>query len=226
MRVLLNIDLGELPDEPEALWEAAHLANVACCGHAGDEVSMRRSCELALRFGTALGAHPSYEDRDGFGRRALPITPVAIGESILRQCTAFARIAAEFRLPVHHVKPHGALYHSASKSPEIAAAVVQAARTALGPVKVLAPPGSELLRAGATAGLELFPEGFADRGLRGDGTLIPRGEPGALIEDPALAAAQAWRLAATGRFATLCVHGDTPNAVAIARAVREALEGA
>lgn len=207
----LNIDVGELPDEPEELYVLATRVNVACGGHAGDDASMARAVELANRAGATVAAHPSYPDREGFGRRTLAISADALAASIAEQCARLRRYTA-FTI----VKPHGALYHDLGKYPELARAFLDA----VGDVAIVGPPSSPLrtLRAG-----RFIAEGFADRGYAADGSLLPRGTPGALIEDPARAAAAARALIARGDLDTICVHGDTPNAVAIARAVREVL---
>lgn len=222
--MLLNIDLGELPDEAEALYESAQLANVACGGHAGDDDSMRKAIELCRRHGTWLGAHPSYPDREGFGRRRVAITPAELRSRVTEQCTRLAALAKAAGDAPRFVKAHGALYHAAREDAEVAAALVAGSREALGDdVAFLGPPEGELRALVGRSRLAYLREGFANRGLRPDGSLVPRDLPGALIVDPAAAAAQAARLAASGRFDTLCVHGDTPGAVDIARAVRAVL---
>jgi UPF0271 protein len=220
--VTLNIDVGELPDEPEGLVDAADLLNVACGGHAGDETTIR--AVLARAGSRGVGAHPSYVDREGFGRtrQELPIDRLAA--QLVEQYGRLKRIAVEMGMHVGHVKPHGALYHAAAADPALADAVVGAAVDVLGPVVVLGPPEGELRRAAERRGLAYLREGFADRGLLPDGRLVPRGEPGALLTDPARAAAQARELARSGHFDTLCVHGDGPTALAVARAVRAALD--
>jgi 5-oxoprolinase (ATP-hydrolysing) subunit A len=224
-RVWLNVDLGELPGEPEALYECAHVANVACGGHAGDDDSMRRAVDLCARWGTALGAHPSYADRDGFGRKRIPMTGDALRAMAREQCLRLARIAGERGRPVVYVKPHGALYHDANGDSEAAGALVCGVMEALGVGVTLIGPGTGTLgETAARAGLAYAREGFADRGTRADGTLVPRGEAGALLTDPSAAAKQAKAFASGGAFDTLCVHGDTPGAVAIARAVRDVLD--
>ncbi len=217
--VLLDIDLGELAEEPEALYAAAHLANVACGGHAGDRASLARAAALARAHGTRLGAHPSFPDREGFGRRAIAMAPESLAESIRAQCALFASVAR-----AGHVKMHGALYHAIDRDEALARAVLGACREVLGPVDVLGPPGGATERAARALAMGWLREGFADRGLHPDGSLVPRGASGALIEDPQAAAAQAARLAASGDFDVLCVHGDGPSAVEVARAVREALD--
>lgn len=212
--VSLNIDLGELPDEPEELYRLATVANIACGGHAGDRASMERAVALSAKHGTRIAAHPSYPDREGFGRTTMAIEPEALGRSVEEQCRALASVAGTIAL----VKPHGALYHDLGKNPALADAFLAGVERALGPATIVGPPGSPL-----AARTRFVAEGFADRGYDGD-ALIPRGRPGALIEEPSRAAEQALSLAS--RVQTICVHGDTPNAVAIARAVRDALERA
>ena len=220
--MLLNIDLGELPGEPEGLYESAQIANVACGGHAGDEGSMRRAVELCRRHGTRLGAHPSFPDREGFGRRRMAISAVVLRQTVHEQCARLAAAAGE--VP-HYVKAHGALYHAAHADAVVAEALVEGVRSGLGSsVTFLGASGGELQRVVARAGLDYLREGFADRATRADGSLVPRHQPGALIVDPVAAAVQAVTLAASGHVDTVCIHGDTPGSEAIARSVRAALE--
>ena len=238
MRVTLNVDLGELPDEPEQLYAIATVVNVACGGHAGDAASMKRAVDLARAAGAEIAAHPSYPDRDGFGRKTMAIGLDALRESIEAQCAALQAIAGG---AVRAVKLHGALYHDAARDPAIAEAVLRGAMTGLGvrdearlrgageglranDVVWVGPAHGPLESIARAAGLGFVREAFADRGTLPDGSLVPRGQPGALIVDPSLAAAQAVALAKAGQIDTVCVHSDTPNAVAIARAVRSALE--
>jgi UPF0271 protein len=218
----LNVDAGELPDEPDELVALAHVVNVACGGHAGDRASMEHTLALCKQFGTEAGAHPSFPDREGFGRRAMTMAPQALLASVAEQCRALASVARGLALPLRFVKPHGALYHAANADRAVAEAVLWGAIDALGrDLTVLGPPSGMLRDVAAELGLGFAREGFADRGLRSDGSLVPRGEPGAMLVDPREAAAQATRLAAS--VDTICVHGDTPEALAIARAVRDAL---
>jgi UPF0271 protein len=224
MRVSLNIDAGELPDEPEALYALAHVLNIACGGHAGDPASMERVLRACTITGARAGAHPSYPDRQGFGRRTIAIDVPELEASIASQCALLRSCGKRVGSAIVHAKLHGALYHDAARHRAIAEACIRGIVAALGRVIVIGPAGSELERAARAAGCRFEREGFADRALRPDGSLVPRNEPGALIEDPILAAAQARRLARSGTVDTICVHGDTPGAVAIARAVREALE--
>lgn len=219
----LNIDLGELPNEPEVLFRLAHRVNVACGGHAGDAHTMRQACLAAKAAGALVGAHPSFEDRAGFGRRPLPVPPHELKDSVARQCRALLEAARSCGIAVSHVKPHGALYHEANRLPEIASALVEGVLASLGVVPIVGPSRGELRLAAERASLPYLREGFADRGTLPDGSLVPRGAPGALIYEPEAAASQARRLAHSGGFDTLCVHSDTPNAVNIATRVREAL---
>ena len=225
--VLVNIDLGELPDEAEALYECAHVANIACGGHAGDDATMGRAVDRCVARGVRIGAHPSYPDREGFGRRTMSMGPDALRASVADQCARLAGIVTGRGRAVDFVKAHGALYHAAQTDDAIAEAVLGGARLALGKsITVIGPAGGALAGAASRAGLSYAREGFADRATRVDGTLVTRGESGALVADPSAAAARAIFLMTEGNVETICVHGDTPGALAIARAVRAALDGA
>jgi UPF0271 protein len=220
MAVLLNIDAGELDDEAEELYVLAHLVNIACGGHAGDPRTMDRVLASCAHAGTLAGAHPSYPDREGFGRRAMKMQPDEIAESVASQCEALAERARRVGLRVTHVKANGALYHAANGDPAIAKAVVEGATRALGSVVFVGPATGEIARAAGG----ILRERFCDRAERPDGTLVPRSEPGALVTDPELCAARAREFLREKSADTVCVHGDTPGAVQIARAVREALD--
>jgi len=200
----------------------ARRLHIACGGHAGDAASMTRTIAVAKAHGVEIGAHPSYPDREHFGRHSMAIPSDALRASLEAQCRALASIAAELGIKVRSAKAHGALYHDTLSDPVRAEALLDAVTTALGDVAIVTQPGVLADHAGSR-GLVVLREGFADRGMLPDGRLIPRGKPGALIDDPAIAARQARVLAASGAFDTLCVHGDGPNALAVARAVREAL---
>lgn len=215
----LNVDAGEMPDEPEELYAVADVVNVACGGHAGDDASMAHVVACCTRFGTRVGAHPSYPDREGFGRRAMEMDDGALEASVGAQCHALAAHARPT-----HVKLHGALYHAANLDAAIARSALRGAHSALGAVTVIGPASGETASAARELGMPYAREGFADRGVRADGSLVPRGEPSAMIHDPARAAARAREIA--GGVDTICVHGDGPNALAIARAVRRALHPA
>ena len=218
----IELDAGELDDEPEALLAAVDRIHVACGGHAGDDASMRRTVRVAQAHGVEVGAHPSYPDRAGFGRVSLALEPSVAAAAVAAQCTALRTIAQALGVAVVSAKLHGALYHDVARDHALAAAVLDALVDALGAIEIVSGPGAlaELARA---RGLIVRREGFADRGLLPDGALIPRGQPGALIEDPGVAAAQARRLAASGTIDALCIHGDGANPLAIVRAVRRAL---
>jgi UPF0271 protein len=225
MRVRLNIDLGELAVEPVELYGYAHIANVACGGHAGDAASMRDAIRACRAHGARVGAHPSFPDREGFGRRFVRMDPGAIRATVAEQCARLVAAAAELGTRVEFVKPHGALYHAARDDAALAEALVSGATDALGPtITVIGAPAGALASASASAGLAYAREGFADRATRPDGTLVPRDQPGALLLEPAAARDRARDLARGGEVETICVHGDTPGAVAIARAVRAMLD--
>ncbi len=219
----LNVDAGELPDEPAELYALAHRVNVACGGHAGDPASMRRACQLAREGGAAVGAHPSYPDREHFGRRSVPIDRAALVAAVRAQCEALCTSAGEVGVTVGHVKLHGALYHDADADEGLALALVDAACEALGAPDVIARPGGATERAAHERGLRVLREGYADRGYDLDGNLLPRGVEGALLRDLDAVLSQCRELAASGRYDTLCVHGDGPSALEFAKGVRALL---
>jgi len=229
----LNADLGEGGGNDAAVMPWITSANIGCGGHAGDEATMRATVALAQAHGVAIGAHPGYADREHFGRRELDLSLAAVAVQVREQIEALARLA-----PVRHVKLHGALYHRAAHESAMAATIAEVVRMA-GRERVLyAPPGSELVRAGRTAGLTVAEEVFADRAYRRDGSLVPRGQPGAMIDEETMAAAQVLRMLREGvvrtvegeemRIAadTVCVHGDGARAAMLAKRLREALAAA
>lgn len=226
----LNADVGEsfgrwrLGDD-EALLPHLTSANVACGFHAGDPLTLRRTCEGAVRQGVVIGAQVGYRDLAGFGRRFIDVPPEELAADVLYQLSALDGIARAAGGGVAYLKPHGALYHAVTRDEGQARAVVDAV-LAYGGLPVLGLPGSLLLAIAAEAGLPALGEGFADRGYLPDGALVPRGEPGAMITDPAVAADQAVRLAGSGEIRSLCVHGDSAGAPEIAAAVRAALAAA
>jgi 5-oxoprolinase (ATP-hydrolysing) subunit A len=221
----LNVDLGELPGEPADLYGLATVVNVACGGHAGDKATMARAVSFALARGARVAAHPSYPDREGFGRKKMEIAPADLSASIEAQCAALQAIARRLGYPVAMVKPHGALYHDAAGDEAIAAAVIEGAARGLGAadLTVVGPPKGALLSEATRRGLRYAREGFADRAYRADGTLVPRSEAGALLTAIGACTRQAVALASSKTIETLCVHSDTPGAVEIAAAVRDAL---
>ena len=236
----LNADLGEtVAGEPtaddEAMFTVISSASIACGGHAGDAASLRAAVDRAARFGVAVGAHPSYPDPANFGRVPVAMAPEELTATVTAQLHALADAGADVR----YVKPHGALYHAVTADAAQADAVVAAISALverLGrPIAVLGLRG-EIERAARAAGLPFVLEAFLDRGYVADGSLVPRGAAGALLHDPAQVADRALRLAREGvveavdgttvpvEAASLCVHGDSPDAVAMARAVRAALD--
>jgi UPF0271 protein len=227
----LNADLGEgfgawrMADD-DRLLDIVTSANVACGFHAGDPSTMRRVCAGAAARGVVIGAQVGYRDLAGFGRRRIDYATDELRDDLLYQIGALAAFARAAGTRVAYVKPHGALYNTAVHDVHQAAAVVAAAGAVDRSMPVLGLPGSALLRLAGEAGLRPVAEGFADRRYRPDGTLAPRSEPGALLTGPDEVVGQALRLAGTGGVASLCLHGDTPGAVELARAVRAALADA
>jgi UPF0271 protein len=236
----LNSDLGEgfgawtLGDD-DALLEVVSSANVACGFHAGDPDILRRVCAVAAQRGVSVGAQVGYRDLAGFGRRSIDVEPPSLVNDVLYQIgalDAFARVAGT---RVRYVKPHGALYNRAVRDEQQAGAVVEAVALYDPSLPVLGLPGSALLRLASQAGLTAVEEAFADRGYTSQGTLVPRNQPGALLHDPAEVAARVVRMVSAGHVQSVdgqdvsvtarsvCVHGDTPGAVAMAVAVRKAL---
>ncbi|TQJ29776.1 5-oxoprolinase subunit PxpA [Microbacterium sp. SLBN-146] len=236
----LNADLGETVDgvptaDDDAMFAVVSSANIACGGHAGDAASMRASVERAARTGVAVGAHPSFPDPANFGRIDVRMPSGELETEVARQLARLVAAGADIR----YVKPHGALYHAVSRRIEDAAAVasaVAALSERLGRALPLLGMEGPIEAAARAAGLPFVREAFLDRGYRPDGTLVPRGEPGAVLQDPDAAAARALDLAHRGTLVTvegrelevdavsLCLHGDSPAAVAMASAVRAALE--
>ncbi|MFJ2112687.1 MULTISPECIES: LamB/YcsF family protein [unclassified Streptomyces] len=240
MAIDLNSDLGEgfgqwRSGDDDALLSIVTSANVACGFHAGDPTVMRRVCERAAERGVAIGAQVGYRDLAGFGRRFIDMDPAELVNDVLYQLAAldgFARVAGA---RVAYVKPHGALYNAIVHHEEQAAAVVEAVRLYDAGLPVLGLPGSAWLRRASGAGLGCVREAFADRAYTASGALVPRREPGAVLHDPGEIVARCLRLVTEGVIVavdgtevpvaadSLCVHGDTPGAVEIARLVREEL---
>lgn len=231
----LNADLGEGCGHDSELLEVVTSANVACGFHAGDPVTVAATVEAAVRRGVAVGAHPSYDDREGFGRR-----PVDLPEDHLRALLAFqvggvAAVAASVGGRVRYLKPHGALYNRAAVDARQATVVAEVAAGA--GLALLCPPGSRMQQAAEDAGVPTYTEAFADRRYAPDGALVPRGQPGAVITDVGAVVDQALSIVLDGVAPTasapapvaarsLCLHGDTPRAVELAVAVRDALVAA
>jgi UPF0271 protein len=239
----VNSDLGEsygvwtLGDD-EAMLTLVTSANVACGFHAGDPSVLRATCALAVQNDVAIGAQVSFPDLVGFGRRHVEMAPHELRDAVLYQLGALDAFAQVAGAEISYVKPHGALYHATSTHPTTARALVEAATEYDPSLAVLGPPDSELLAAADAAGLEAVAEAFADRAYRPDGGLASRRERGSVLTDPDEVAARAVRIATdnevvavdgsiiTVRARSICVHGDTPGAVDLARAVRAALDAA
>ena len=226
MAVDLNADVGEGFATDSALVSLVTSANVACGFHAGDEATMRAVCEASVAAGVAIGAHVSYRDREGFGRRDLAVDAETVAAETGEQIEALQAAATTAGGRVAYLKPHGALYHRASADSECAAALIAAAAEAAdGPLAVLGFPGSSLLARAREAGLLAVAEGFADRAYATDGTLRPRSEPGSVLSADE-AALQALALAQGrlgGGVRSICLHGDTDSAAELAAQVRGAL---
>lgn len=221
----LSADVGEgAPDEAE-LWPMLTSANVACGGHTGDEPSMREAARRASEYHVLLGAHPSYPDRENFGRKSLAIDAGTLRTSLIAQISALAAIA-----PLHHVKPHGALYNDAHKDRALAGVIVDAMRAVDPALALVAPDHSQMAAAARAAGLRVIREAFADRRYEPDGSLTPRSIPGSTLTVEE-AATQAALLASEGvviardgsritiAFDTLCIHADMEGAPARLRAI-------
>jgi len=239
----LNSDLGEgygrwaLGDDA-ALLEVVTSANVACGFHAGDPATIDRTVRTAVERGVAVGAQVSYPDLVGFGRREIDVPPDQLTADVLYQLGALEAFAKAAGSRVRYVKPHGALYNRIARDPVQAAAVVEAIRRYDPALPLLTLPGSVAMEAAGEAGIPSVGEGFADRAYTAEGRLVSRREPGAVLHDPEQVAARAVVMATEHRVEaaggeqvavevrSLCVHGDTPGAVDLARAVRTALEHA
>ena len=236
----LNADLGEgygpwSMGDDSAMLDLVTSANIACGGHASDPETMHRTLEAAKARAITVGAHPSYPDREGFGRRRLPATPGEIERFVAAQTGALIAIAALVGHPVRYVKPHGALANVASEDRAVAAAIVAAVRAIDPALALLAISGTVLEHVARDAGMRVFSEIFADRGYTPAGNLVPRGTPGAMIEDAGAAADRLVRFIDTGLMPTvggdpvpllaesICIHGDSAHAVSMARAVRDRL---
>jgi UPF0271 protein len=223
----LNADLGEgygrwsLGDDA-GLLEVITSANVACGYHAGDPATMRRTCAAAVERGVAIGAQVSYPDLMGFGRRFLDMAPTDLADAVVYQVGALRAMAAVAGGRVTYVKPHGALYHAVVHHEAQATAVVDAVAALGDGLVLLGLPNSAIEHAAARAGIGFLTEGFADRGYDANGRLVPRGQPGDLLVDPAAVAEQAVALLAW-RVDSICVHSDTPGAASLAAAARAAL---
>jgi UPF0271 protein len=221
MDIDLNADLGEGAGTDAELMPLITSANVCCGAHAGDPDTIRRTLVLAARHRVTIGAHPGYFDRDNFGRQDQTLSDVQVFNLCAYQIGALIGLARGTACEVRYVKPHGALYNQAHRDDEIALGVYEAARRFELPVIGL--PGGKVESICRRLGVPFFAEGFADRRYRPDGSLVPRTEPDAFVHDPDEAVKQVEWLTREKGVRTICVHGDNPEAVAFARAVREAL---
>ena len=228
----LNCDLAEGAPHDAAVMPLVTSANIACGGHAGDEATMAATVALARRHGVAIGAHPGHPDREHFGRRLLAIAPEAAAALVVEQVARLAAVAGE---PPRHVKLHGGLYHQVACDAALAAAVADGLAARWPDTILVAPAGSLLVSVARARGLAVAEEAFIDRAYAADGTLVPRSQPGAVITEPHAAAERAVRLVREGSLEsvdggvvrlhadTLCIHGDGPDPVGLAKAVHEAL---
>jgi len=239
----LNSDLGEsfgrwVLGDDEAVLGLVTSANVACGFHAGDPTTLRRTCAGAAARGVVVGAQVGYRDLAGFGRRFIDVAPDELADDVVYQIGALDGMCLVAGTAVRYVKPHGALYNAVVHHEEQAAAVVAAVRDYSTDLPVLGLPGSAFLRAAEKAGLRAVPEFFVDRAYTREGTLVSRREAGAVLHDPDDVSARVLRLVTDGvvtaidgsdvtvRAESACVHGDSPGAVDMARAVRSSLEKA
>ena len=235
----LNADLGEELDgartDDDGLVGVVTSANIACGFHSGDPPTMRRVSALCVDRGVAIGAQVSYRDREGFGRRFVDVDPGVLADDVLEQVATLDALARSVGGRVTYVKPHGALYHTVGHHEEQAAALVAGVRAFGNDLCALGLPSSRWLTLAERAGLRPVHEAFADRAYAADGTLVPRGRPGSVLDDAAEVVARSVRLATDAEVVatdgtvlrvvaeSLCVHGDTPGAVALGRAVRDGL---
>jgi UPF0271 protein len=232
----LNADLGEGAGHDEELFELISSANIATGFHAGDSDSMHAAVSAAKKHGVAVGAHPSFFDRENFGRKELKVNNQELFDAVVYQLGIFQAIASAVGVQPSHVKPHGALYNMAVRDDKLADAIARAIESVDPKLILFAPDNTELARAGEAHGLQVAREIFADRNYLNDGWLVPRSRPDALLHDPKEAAERVRRMLREGkvrsvegrdidvRGETICVHGDTPGAVEFARELRLQLE--
>lgn len=214
----VNADIGEGADEDEAVLACVDSANVGCAVHAGSASITIATARRCRKLGIEVGAHPGYDDRAGFGRVDRSIAPDEIEALIAFQVAGLAAV-----VPIAYIKPHGALYHRCQRDAAAADALARVATAH--DVGLMGQPGFEIEAAAVRAGIPAYREGFADRLMLPDGSLAPRGQAGAILTAP-VAAQQAVALATSGKYDTICVHGDSPGAGQVAVAVRAALRSA
>ncbi|GGP27031.1 5-oxoprolinase subunit PxpA [Silvimonas amylolytica] len=235
-KIDLNADLGEGYPFDAELMQLISSANIACGGHAGDEASMRSTVRLARVYGVRVGAHPSYPDRAHFGRRTLDIPSAELQASLSEQIGALQALCVEEGVALQYVKPHGMLYNDAARNPALADVIINATRAISPDLAIMALAGSRMVARCHERGIAVIEEAFVDRAYRDDGSLVPRSEPGAVLDNDHAAVAQALRLATAGEVVTrsgkvlklpatsLCLHGDTPHAVDFARGLYSQME--
>ncbi len=236
LSVDLNADLGEGSGHDAELFELISSANIATGFHAGDSDTMHAAISAAMQHGVAVGAHPSFFDRENFGRKELKVPNEEVFDAVAYQLGIFQAIASALGVRPNHVKPHGALYNMAVRDEELADAIARGIESVDPKLILFAPDNTELARAGETHGVQIAREIFADRNYLNDGWLVPRTRPDALLRDPKEAAERVLRMLREGkvrsveghdvdvRGETICVHGDTPGAVEFARELRTQLE--
>jgi 5-oxoprolinase (ATP-hydrolysing) subunit A len=231
MTIDLNCDMGENVGNDEEIMPYITSANIACGFHAGDSKTMRETIRLANRYGVNIGAHPSWLDLEGFGRREMSLPPDEVEALVLYQIGALAAIAKAESVELHHVKPHGMLYNQAAKDRELANAIASAIKSFNADLILVGLAGSGLIEAGIEVGLKVMNEGFPDRNYNPDGTLVSRKEPHAIIELPEEVAKHAVELIQNGilfgekrvQVDTLCLHGDHPRAAENAKLIQDVL---
>jgi len=224
----INCDMGENIGNDEAIMPYITSANIVCGFHAGDSKIMQETVRLAKRYGVNVGAHPSWLDMEGFGRREMSLPPDEVEALILYQIGALAAIAKAEGVELIHVKPHGAIYNQAAKDRELAMSIARAVKSFSGELILVGLAGSGLIEAGLEIGLKVMNEGFPDRNYNPDGTLVSRKEPHAIIASPEDVAKHAVDLIQNGilfgekrvRVETLCLHGDHPRVVENAKLIR------
>ncbi|SPF75787.1 hypothetical protein ALP8811_00781 [Aliiroseovarius pelagivivens] len=241
MRIDLNSDLGESfgpwqMGDDKTMLTLVNSANIACGGHASDPDTMYETLKLAAKHGVTVGAHPGFNDREGFGRRDIPMSPQEIARMVAAQIGALVAVAKLVPVEVRYVKPHGALANLAARDMDVAVAISQAVRQIDGNLAVLAISGTCMEKAARDAGMTVFSEIFADRGYLSTGQLVPRGTTGAMIHDAEEAAERLVAFLKTGEMPvidgnpiplqahSICVHGDSPGAVEMAREIRVRLK--
>jgi 5-oxoprolinase (ATP-hydrolysing) subunit A len=236
LSVDINADLGEGAGHDDELFELISSANIATGFHAGDSDTMHAAVSAAKQHGVAVGAHPSFFDRENFGRKELKISNPEVFDVVVYQLGVFQAIASAVEVRPNHVKPHGALYNKAVRDQDLADAIARAIESVDPKLILFAPDKSELARAGEAHGLQIAREIFADRNYLNDGWLVPRTRPDALLRDPNEAAERVLRMLREGkvrsvegrdvdvRGETICIHGDTPGAVEFACKLRSQLE--